>query len=78
MQYFTKKKKKKNKNQKIDFKKKDVVKISRISSSKSPPWKLVRFRSEPFLEYLSRIPCWIFFSFEFELIINYKKPWFLR
>ena len=45
----------------IVFNKKAVVKICRISNSKSLPWSLVKFRSEFFLVDFSRIVYWIFF-----------------
>ena len=39
---------------------KAVVKISRISNSKNPPWNLVKFCSEIFLVNVSRIVSWGF------------------
>ena len=41
---------------------KNVLKISRISNSKSPPWSLAKFRSEFFLVNVWRIVSLIFFS----------------
>ena len=52
--------------------------ISTISNSKSPPWNLNKFRSEFFLANVSRIMCWIFFSFDYELMVNYKNTRLLR
>ena len=61
----------------IVFNKKNVT-TSKISISKSPPWNLVKFRSEFFSLNVSRIVCWFFLNFECELMVNYKKSWFLR
>ena len=60
----------------IVFNQKAVVKISRISNSKNPPWHLVVFHREFFLMNISIIMCWIF---EFWFSVNgesIKKPAF--
>ena len=57
---------KKNQVQIIVFNKKIVVKMSRISNSKSLPWNLVKFRSKFCLVNVSIILCWIFLV----LIVN--------
>ena len=44
----------------IVFNKKAIVKISRISNSKSPPWNRVKFRSKFFLVDISRAVSWTY------------------
>ena len=57
----------------IVFNKKAVSKISRLSNSKSSPWNLVKFCIKFFLENVSRMVCWIFFSFDCELMVKLLK-----
>ena len=59
------------------FNKNAVMKISRISNSKSPPQNLVKFRSE-FLGKCLKNSALNFFEFDCELMGNYKNTWFLR
>ena len=47
----------------IAFKKKTVVKVSKIPNSNSPLWNLVKFRCKFFLVNVLRLVCRIFFKF---------------